>query len=153
MIDNLRPSKIVGYLILVVQVGSLAALVLGMHTMMSVFSGSIPENQNVEIIFEDPVRIPYDLKPKNDGYLEAEFSVSVSILTIDGIELASDSASVTLLPHTQGNLGLELTMPLSEASQYLQSGSDVSWVISVKVSTLFGLINFSDEIATHGGLQ
>jgi hypothetical protein len=143
----------VGYLILVVQVGSLVALVLGIHTMMTVFSGSIPENQNVEIIFEDPVRIPYDLKPRNDGYLEAQFSVSVRVLTVDGVELASDYALVTIQPHSQENLGLELTMPLSDASQYLHNGSNVSWVISVKVSTLFGLISFSDEIATSGGLQ
>jgi hypothetical protein len=151
--NNLRSSKVIRYLILVVQVGGLAALVLGVHTMMSVFSGSMPENKDVEIIFEDPVRIPYGLKPRNDGYLEADFSMSISVLTMDGMELASDSEQVSIQPHTQETLELELTMPLAEAHQYLQSGANISWVISVKVTTLYGLISFSDTITTSGGLQ
>jgi hypothetical protein len=148
----LRRSRIIGILIIIIQVGGLAAFALGVHTLSTVFSASMAENKSVEIKFTDPVVIPYVLTPKNNGYLEAKVRVSITLISGDGKQLATDTAQATIPPHSQKTISLELNMPLSDAQKYLKTGSVVSWVVVFEMSTLFDLINFSDTVTTSGGL-
>ncbi len=149
----MKVSKIIGLVIGVVQLVSAVALILGMHTMLGVFATALPGGeQGVEIQFTDPVVIPFELTPSNNGYLEAVMDVSVSLI-VDGNEVASDSASVVVPPGNVVPVELELSLSLEDANEYFQEGVDLQWKTEISVSTLYDLISFSNTMDIEGGME
>lgn len=149
----MKPSKIIGFFLIILQLGSAVAMILGMHTMLGVFSTAMPGGeQGIEIQFSDPVTIPFALTPRNKGYLEASMDVRVSMV-VDGIEVASDSASVTVPPGSMVPIDLELSVPLADAEEYFQEGTDLELTTVFKVTTLYDLISFSNSMTIEGGMQ
>jgi hypothetical protein len=147
----LKISKIIGLIIAVVQLVSAIAMIIGMHAMLGVFATALPTgNQEIEIQFGDPVIIPFTLTPVNNGYLEAKMDVCVSMI-VDGVEVASDSAMVTIPPGSMMPVELELSLPADEAQQYLQTNVGVQWKTDISVTTLYDLISFSNNLIIEGG--
>ncbi len=146
-------SKILGLIIGVVQLASAVALILGMQAMLGVFASAFSSGgQSAEIQFTDPVIIPVTLTPSNTGYLDANMDVKISML-VDGVEVASDSTTVMVSAGSSVPVELELQLPLAEAQQYFQTGSNLQQEIDVKVSTLYDMISFSNHIITEVGAQ
>lgn len=149
----MKVSKIIGLIIGVVQLGSAVALILGMHTMLGVFATALPGGeQGIEIQFTDPVIIPFELTPANNGFLEATMEVSVSMI-VDGVEIDSDSETVTVPPGAMVPVELELSIPLDDAQEYFQEGTDLQLTTDVTVTTLYDLISFSNSMTIEGGMQ
>ena len=149
----LKISKIIGLIIGVVQLASAVTLILGMHTMLGVFATALPGGeQGIEIQFTDPVVIPFELSPRNDGFLEATMSVRVSMV-VDGEEITSDSASVVILPGAMVPMELKLLVSLSDAQEYFQEGVDLEMRTEIYVSTLYDLISFNNDMTITGGMQ
>jgi len=147
----LKASKFLGLVIAAVQLVGVAALALGVHTMIGVSGSAFSQGgQEIQPQMGDPVVIPLTLHPRNDGFLEARLTVSLS-LVVDGDNiLATDSATVTLPSGGSEPVELELSVPASQFQQYLGS-SDASWVADIQVTTLFDLISFSNTITVTGG--
>ncbi len=132
---------------------SAVGLIIGMHAMLGVFATALPTgDQGLEIQYGDPVIIPLVLTPTNNGYLETKMEVGVSMI-VDGVEVASDSASIVVPPGSMVPVELELAIPADEAQQYLQVGVDLQWKTDISVSTLFDFISFSNHIVLQGGGQ
>ena len=149
----MKVSKIIGLFIGVVQLASAVALIVGMHTMLGVFATALPGGEHgIEIEYTDPVVIPFELTPRNNGYLEATMYVRVSML-VDGEEITSDSASVVVPPGASVPMELELSVSLSDAQEYFQEGTDLVLRTEIKVSTLYDLISFSNDMVIAGGIQ
>lgn len=149
----MKVSKIIGLIIGVVQLASTVALILGMHTMLGVFATALPGGeQGIEIQYTDPVVIPFELTPRNNGYLEAAMDVSVS-MEVDGVMVASDSASVVVPPGGVIPVELELSLSLEDAQEYFQEGADLRWRTEISVSTLYDLISFSNTMDIMGGIE
>lgn len=149
----MKTSKILGLIIGLVQLGSAVAMIIGMHTMLGVFATALPSGETeLEIQYGDPVIIPFTLTPVNNGYLEATMEVSMSML-VDGVEVASDSASVTIPPGSTIPVALELSIPADEAEEYLQAGVDVQWKTDIGVTTLYDIISFGNQLIVEGGGQ
>ena len=149
----MKLSKVLGLIINIVQLGSAVAMILGMHTMLGVFSTALPGGeQGIEIQFTDPVIIPFSLTPTNNGYIEAKMEVSVSMV-VDGVEIASDSDLVVVPSGSMVPVELELSLPLEDAQEYFQEGSDLQLTTEISVSTLFDLISFSNRSTIEGGMQ
>jgi hypothetical protein len=150
----LKASKIIGLIITVVQLTGTVAMVLGLYTMVSVFSTAIPQGEGeIEIQTGDPVIIPFSIAPSNPGYLDAKLSVSLTLMVDGDQEIASDTAELTIPARSQVPVDLELSMSQATAEQYLLDGVEVEWVIDVKVTTLYDLISFSNTITMSGGEQ
>ncbi len=149
--EVLKTSKFLGWVIAAVQLAGVAALALGVHTIIGVSGSAFSQGgQEIQPQMGDPVVIPLTLHPRNDGFLEARFTVSLS-LVVDGDNfLATDSATVTLPPGGSEPVELELSIPASQFQQYMGS-SDVSWVADIQVTTLFDLISFSNTMTVTGG--
>jgi len=140
-------------IISVVQLGSAVALMLGMHTMLGVFSTALDGGeQGIEIQFTDPVTIPFTLTPVNNGFLEATMEVSMR-MEVDGVEIASDSEVVRIPPGSVVPVELLLSIPQEEAQEYFQEDADLQWSTDISVSTLYDLISFSNHMVIEGGLQ
>ena len=149
----MKLSKILGYIISIVQLGSAVAMVLGMHTMLGVFSTALPGGERgTEIQFTDPVTIPFALTPTNNGFLDANMEVSVSMV-VDGVEVASDSEMVVISPGSMVPVDLELSIPLDDAEEYFQEDTDLQLTTDISVTTLYDLISFSNRSTIEGGMQ
>ena len=149
----MKGSKVLGLIISVLQLGSAVALMIGMHTMLGVFSTALGGgDQGIEIQFTDPVTIPFTLTPVNNGFLEATMEVSM-IMEVDGMEIASDSEVVLIPPGGVVQVELLLSIPLEEAQEYFQEESDLQWSTDIRVSTLYDLISFSNHMVIEGGMQ
>jgi hypothetical protein len=141
----MKTSKIIGILITILQIGGSVAFASSIHTMMSVYLSTIPEQEKIELMATDPVVIPFTLRPNNPGYMDAEVSVFLAIKSGETI-VATNNAKVNILPHTQETLEIPLEIPLTQAQEYLLEDSSVQWVADIKVSTLFNLVSFSNRV-------
>ena len=147
----MKASKFLGLVIAAVQIVGVAALALGVHTMIGVSGSAFSQGgQEIQPQMGDPVVIPLTLYPRNDGFLEARLTVSLSLVVDGDNVLATDSATVTLPSGGSEPVELELSVPANQFQQYLGS-SDASWVAAVQVTTLFDLISFSNTMTVTGG--
>jgi hypothetical protein len=99
----------------------------------------------------DPVIIPLTFAPENNGFLEAELSVSLGIMSNSEI-IASDSERVILNPRSMKQINLELIISSSDAIRLFSEDSDITWITEIETSTLFGLFRLSDKIYVTGGI-
>ena len=152
MANVLKASKTLGIVIALAQLVGVAAFVLGMHTMIGVLSTALPTGQQeIRLRMGDPVVIPFNLNPRNEGFLEATLTVSLSLVADGGQVLATDSATVTIPPGGTAPVNLELRMPMSQFQQQMEDPEPLSWVADVRVTSLFDLISFSNTMTVAGG--
>ena len=119
--------------------------------MLGVFSTAIPGGeQDIEIQFTDPVIVPFSLSPRNNGFVDTTMGVRVAMI-IDGVEVVSDSASVSVPAGSSVPVELELSMPLEDAEEYFQEGVDLQLATDISVTSLFDLISFSNHMVIEGG--
>jgi hypothetical protein len=146
----MKASRIIGLIIAAIQIASAVALIVGMHTMLGVFTTALPKGEEeIEIQFSDPVVIPFTFSPINNGYLKATMYISFKLIA-DDTEIASDSALIEIPSGSVIPVELELTLPLSEAEMYLREGVDVVWETEISVFTLYDLISFSNKMIIEG---
>ena len=136
-----------------IQLGSAIVLILGMHTILGVFATALPGGElGIEIQFSDPVTIPFTLTPVNNGFLEATMEVSMKML-VNGVEIASDSEIVLVPPGGVIPVELELSIPLEDAQEYFHEGTSLQWSTEIRVTTLYDLISFSNNMVIEEGTQ
>lgn len=149
----MKLSRIIGALITLVQLASALALVVGMHSMLGVFTTAMPNGeQGIEIQFTDPVVVPFSLTPRNGGYVDATMSVRVAMI-VDGVEVASNSASVSVPAGSSVPVELSLSIPLADGQEYFQEGTELQWETDISVTSLFDLISFSNSMVIEGGSE
>jgi len=141
--------------IMIIQLVSVIGFTAGFHTIFEVYNTAIPGGAGggTEIEMTDPVVIPYSVSPRNRGYLEAELTVTLSLVAEGEEVIATESMEVTIPPGEQVSLGLELTIPLNIAQEYLGEGSNAEWVLELGITTLYDLVSFSNTITMSGGAQ
>lgn len=150
----MKASKIIGLFITIVQLAGTVAMVIGLYTMVSVFSTAIPRGEGeIDIQIGDLVIIPFSITPSNPGYFDAKLSVSISLVVDGDQEIASDATELTIPARSQIPVDLELSLSQSTAEQYLMEGTKVEWVIEMHVTTLYDLISFSNTMTMSGGSQ
>ncbi|MFH0850183.1 MAG: hypothetical protein V1924_04495 [Candidatus Bathyarchaeota archaeon] len=148
----MKASKTLGVIITVVQIVSFFALVTGMYTIIGILNTTLPTGQQViQPQMGDPVVIPFTFHPRNEGFLEATLTVSLSLVAgVDQI-LATDSAIVTIPAGSITPVDLELRIPLNQYQDTMTDPDLVSWKVDVKVTTLFNLISFRNTMTITGG--
>jgi hypothetical protein len=147
----LKLSKVVGLIIVSIQLMSAVALITGMHTMLGVFASALPsDGQEIDFEYSDPVIIPINLTPVNNGLLSAKMSIKISII-VNGVEVASDSSIVSIPSGSMVPIELRLTIPLNEAQEYFNEENDLQFKADINIKTLFDLISFSNNILIEGG--
>lgn len=146
-------SKMIGALIAVVQLASTLGLVIGMHSMLGVFSTAMSGGeQGIEIQFTDPVIVPFNLAPRNGGFVDTVLEVRIAMI-VDGVEVAYDSALVSVPAGSSVPVDLELSVPLEDAEEYFQEGTELQWETDISVTSLFDLISFSNHMVMEAGAE
>ena len=149
----LKNSKIIGFLLGIIQLSTALTLIIGMHTLLGVFTTTLTgESNSIEFEFTDPVIIPLRFTPVNNGFLGATLDVGVGII-VGGVDVVSNSTIVFVAPRSMVTVDLELSIPLEDAREYFQEGTDLQVETYIKVATLNDLISFSNRVIIEGGLQ
>lgn len=147
----LELQKLLRFTISFLEILSFVLLFGSIYSFASIFSTAIPVNQEIKIDTSDPVIIPLTFAPENNGLLEADLSLSLSLMSNSEI-IASDSERVILKPRSMKQINLELSIPSSDAISLFSEDSDITWITEIDTSTLFGLFRLSDEIYVTGGI-
>jgi LEA14-like dessication related protein len=151
----LKPAKILGVFIAVVQLASVLAFVASMYTVTAVLSSSLSgEGMALELTVDESTGVgtlQLELYPINPGFLSTDLSVEL-ILLADGEDIASDSSSVSLAAGSQETMSLELTVDAADMEQIITEGLETSLEVTFALRTLYDLVGISNKIEFQGGV-
>jgi LEA14-like dessication related protein len=151
----LKPAKILGLIIAVIQLASVLAFVASMYTVTAVLSSSLSgEGMALELTVDESAGIgtlQLELYPINPGFLSTDLSVEL-ILLADGEDIASDSSSVSLAAGSQETLSLDLTIDAADLERIITEELETSLEVTFSLRTLYDLVGISNKIEFQGGV-
>jgi len=151
----LKPAKILGLIIAVIQLASVLAFVASMYTVTAVLSSSLSgEGMALELTVDESTGVgtlQLELYPINPGFLSTDLSVEL-ILLADGEDIASDSSSVSLAAGSQETLSLDLTVDAADMERIITKELETSLEVTFSLRTLYDLIGISNKIEFQGGV-
>jgi len=151
----LKPAKILGLIIAVIQLASVLAFVASMYTVTAVLSSSLSgEGMALELTVDEYTGVgtlKLELYPINPGFLSTDLSVEL-ILFADGEDIASDSSSVSLAAGSQETLSLDLTVDSVDMERIITEELETSLEVTFSLRTLYDLIGISNKIEFQGGV-
>lgn len=151
----MKPAKILGVIISVVQFASVLAFVLSMYTVTAVLSSSLSgEGMVMELTVDESTGVgtlQLELYPINPGFLSTDLSVEL-ILLADGEDIASDSSSVSLAAGSQETMSLDLTVDAADMERIITEELETSLEATFGLRTLYDLVGISNKIEFQGGV-
>jgi len=151
----LKPAKILGLIIAVIQLASVLAFVASMYTVTAVLSSSLSgEGMALELTVDEFTGVgtlQLELYPINPVFLSTDLSVEL-ILLADGEDIASDSSSVSLAAGSQETLSLDLTIDAVDMERIITEELETSLEVTFSLRTLYDLIGISNKIEFQGGV-
>ncbi|TEU08660.1 hypothetical protein E3J20_08120 [Candidatus Bathyarchaeota archaeon] len=151
----MKPAKILGLIIAVIQLASVLAFVASMYTVTAVLSSSLSgEGMALELTVDEFTGVgtlQLELYPINPVFLSTDLSVEL-ILLADGEDIASDSSSVSLAAGSQETLSLDLTIDAVDMERIITEELETSLEVTFSLRTLYDLIGISNKIEFQGGV-
>lgn len=151
----MKPAKILGVIIAVIQLSSVLAFVASMYTVTAVLSSSLSgEGMALELTVDESTGVgtlQLELYPINPGFLSTDLSVEL-ILLADGEDIASDSSSVSLAAGSQETLSLDLTVDAADMERIITEELETSLEATFGLRTLYDLVGISNKIEFQGGV-
>ena len=151
----MKPAKILGLIIAVIQLASVLAFVASMYTVTAVLSSSLSgEGMALELTVDESTGVgtlQLELYPINPGFLSTDLYVEL-ILLADGEDIASDSSSVSLAAGSQETLSLDLTIDAVDMERIITEELETSLEVTFSLRTLYDLIGISNKIEFQGGV-
>jgi hypothetical protein len=151
----LKPAKILGVIIAVIQLSSVLAFVASMYTVTAVLSSSLSgEGMALELTVDESTGVgtlQLELYPINPGFLSTDLSVEL-ILLADSEDIASDSSSVSLAVGSQEILSLDLTVDAADMERIITEQLETSLEATFGLRTLYDLVGISNKIEFKGGV-
>ena len=150
----MKPSRILGAIITLVQLASVLAFVLSIYTVTAVLSSSMSgEGMDMELNMDESTGVGtlhLELNPNNPGFLETDLTLGLDLLA-EGESIAGDSSSVSLAAGSFETLCLNLTVDAADMERIMTQGLETSLEISIGLSTLYDLVGISNTIEFQGG--
>jgi len=154
-VSHLKTSKAVGIVVAIVQVASLAAFGLSLHTLSSVLMMTLSEqNMSFEMIFDEATgtaQLQFDITTGNQGFLSADLTLQISAIDPDGVRYARESSAANIAPGAVEPIALTLHIPSSEVERMIEEGRGSELEILITLRTLNGLTGFSNTLRIEGG--
>jgi hypothetical protein len=151
----LKPAKVLGVIISIIQLASVIAFVLSMYTVTTVLQSSISgEGLSMELTVDESTGrglLQLELNPSNPGLLDTDLSLELNLL-VDGEKIAGDSSSVSLAAGSQETLSLNLMVEAAEMERIISQGLETSMEVTIGLRTLYDLVGISNTIELPGGL-
>jgi hypothetical protein len=151
----LKTTKIIGLLIIITQVASLAVFGLSIYSISGVLSSTFGGALGFEMDFNEVTGVGslrLEVAPQNPGYLNADFTLGLKLLDGDGVSVASESTSVVLTPGGSETLSMVLEVSRDDYERIALEGKS-SLELFVGLRTLSNLIGITDTIIIPQGVQ
>jgi len=151
----LKPAKILGVIIVVIQLASVLAFVASMYTVTAILSSSLSgEEMALELTVDESTGVgtlKLELYPINPGFLSTDLSVEL-ILLADGEDIASDSSTVSLAASSQETLSLDLMVDAADMERIITEDLETSLEVTFGLRTFYDLVGISNKIEFQGGV-
>jgi hypothetical protein len=151
----LKPAKVLGVVISMVQLASVLAFVLSIYTVTMVLQSSISgEGLAMELTVDESTGrglLQLELNPSNPGLLDTDLSLELNLLA-DGEKITGDSSSVSIAAGSQEALSLNLMVEAADMERIISQGLETSMEVTIGLRTLYDLVGISNTIELQGGL-
>ena len=151
----MKPAKILGVIIVVIQLASVLAFVASMYTVTAILSSSLSgEEMALELTVDESTGVgtlKLELYPINPGFLSTDLSVEL-ILLADGEDIASDSSMVSLAAGSQETLSLDLMVDAADMERIITEDLETSLEVTFGLRTFYDLVGISNKIEFQGGV-
>jgi hypothetical protein len=151
----LKPAKVLGVVISMIQLASVLAFVLSIYTVTMVLQSSISgEGLAMELTVDESTGrglLQLELNPSNPGLLDTDLSLELNLLA-DGEKITGDSSSVSIAAGSQETLSLNLMVEAADMERIISQGLETSMEVTIGLRTLYDLVGISNTIELQGGL-
>lgn len=151
----MKPVKVLGVVISMIQLASVLAFVLSIYTVTMVLQSSISgEGLAMELTVDESTGrglLHLELNPSNPGLLDTDLSLELNLLA-DGEKITGDSSSVSIAAGSQETLSLNLMVEAADMERIISQGLETSMEVTIGLRTLYDLVGISNTIELQGGL-
>jgi len=151
----LKPVKVLGVVISMIQLASVLAFVLSIYTVTMVLQSSISgEGLAMELTVDESTGrglLQLELNPSNPGLLDTDLSLELNLLA-DGEKITGDSSSVSIAAGSQETLSLNLVVEAADMERIISQGLETSMEVTIGLRTLYDLVGISNTIELQGSL-
>jgi hypothetical protein len=151
----MRLSRAFGIIIAISQIASLATFGLSLHTVSAILTNSLGgEGLTFELKVDDNTGggiLELEIEPVNQGFLDANFMMELSLIDSSGITIATDSTSAFLESGSVETLGVSLQISKEEFERISNEWNDSTLNVTVGLRTLFDLVGVSNTVSLKGG--
>jgi hypothetical protein len=151
----LKTTKIIGLLIIITQIASLAAFGLSIYSIYGVLSSTFTGGLAFEMDIDEATGtgiLQVEVTPQNPSYIDTDVTLGLSLLDGDGVTVASESSTVTIAPGGSETITLILEISREDSERIALEGVS-TLELYVGLRTLYDLVGISDTITIPQGVQ
>jgi hypothetical protein len=148
----LKASRILGILLIVIEVASIALFLLCGSTIFSLMSTVTPGGGEIPIEVDETTQtatLTFTFTPRNGGYLDATVNVGFGVTLSDGSYSAKNTTSINLPPGVEKDVSLTLRVPVEKLREYADAKGTLDIYTSIR--TLNGLVSLEFNAFSEGG--
>ena len=147
----MKASRALSLLIIVLEVGGVAFLLLCGQTILTIIGtfssgGQIPTEINQAT---GVAKLTFTVSPKNGGYLPASLTIGFGVSSTDGSFSVSNFTTIYLEPGKQIPTTLTLEVPQDKLQLYANGGGTLDVYTNTK--TLWDLVSLDYNVKMKGG--
>lgn len=151
----MKTTKIIGLLIIITQIASLAAFGLSIYSIYGVLSSTFTGGLAFEMDIDEATGtgiLQVEVTPQNPSYIDTDVTLGLSLLDGDGVTVASESSTVTIAPGGSETITLILEISREDSERIAMEGVS-TLELYVGLRTLYDLVGISDTITIPQGVQ
>lgn len=152
---DLKPTRMLGIIIAAVQIFSLLAFGLSLHSIFDVIFNTVSEESlKIEMNIDESTYsgvLNLEAMPSNRGFLGVNLALELDVLDEKGEYIVRNSTLVHLASGERKPLYLSLHIPNEEIQKILQEGKEPSLELSIDLKTLNDLVGISNIMTIQGG--
>jgi hypothetical protein len=149
----LKSSRVIGALLLNLQVAGIGVFLLCGQTIFSLLSTVTPSGGGeipVEVDQQTQVAtLTFTFTPRNGGLIAARLNLGFGVSLTDGSFSAKNTTSVYLPPGAQENISLTLKVPVEKLQAYSYTKGSLD--IYTSILTLNDLVRLDENVKSEGG--
>lgn len=153
----MRAARVLGVLVLFVQLSTVVALGLSIYTIFAIASSTASgDSMGVEVTYDEATGVGVlrlSALPMNKGFLEADLTVGIEVSDEGGNSIATNTTSVRLGAGEYEPVSLSLAIPADVMSDIIQGEEEGHFEVNLDIRTLFDMVGVSNTMKIRGGGQ
>jgi hypothetical protein len=151
-VSFLKTSRLLGALLIVIEVASVALFLLCGQTIFTLLSTMTPRGSEVPVVVDEKTgvaTITFTFTPRNGGYLAATVDVGFGVTLTDGSYSVKNTTSIYLPPGVEKDVSLSIHVPVEKLKEYADAKGTLDVYTSIR--TLNDLVRLDYNALAEGG--